>query len=53
MARPRNKPSAKSSYTVRTDCVIVAGSPNLYGEQVKLSDADAKPLLKDGKISKE
>ena len=27
--------------------------PHFYGEKVKLSDEEAKPLLKEGKVSKE
>ena len=57
MARPRKKPSEKpsekSSYTVRTDAVYVAGTPSFYGDKVKLSDADAKPLLRTGRVSKD
>jgi hypothetical protein len=33
--------------------VIVAGTPSFYGDKVKLSEADAKPLLKEGKVSKQ
>ena len=49
----KEKAAAKSSFTVRTDCVIVAGTPSFYGDKVKLSPQDAKPLLKEGKVSKE
>jgi hypothetical protein len=51
MAAEKKSP-AKSSFTVRTDCVIVAGTPSFYGDKVKLSDEEAKPLLKEGKVSK-
>jgi hypothetical protein len=48
------KKSAKSVYVVRTDAVIASsGTPHFYGEKVKLSEEEAKPLLKDGKVSKE
>jgi hypothetical protein len=43
----------KSSFTVRTDCVVVAGTPHFYAQKVKLSEAEAKPLLREGKVSKE
>ena len=56
MAKARKKPSEKaaekSTFIVRTDAVIVAGTPHFYAEQVKLSDADAKPYLRDGRIEK-
>jgi hypothetical protein len=29
------------------------GKPHFYGDKVKLSDEEAKPLLKEGKVSKE
>ena len=48
------KKSAKSSYVVRTDHVLASsGKPSFYGEKVKLSDEEAKPLLTEGKVSKE
>jgi hypothetical protein len=47
------KTSAKSSYVVRTDQVVASNTPHFYGEKVKLSDEEAKPLLKEGKVSKE
>ena len=47
------KSPAKSAFTVRTDCVVVAGTPSFYGQTVKLSPEEAKPLLKEGKVSKE
>jgi hypothetical protein len=47
------KSPAKSSFIVRTDCVVVAASPHFYGDKVKLSDEEAKALLKEGKVSKE
>jgi len=48
------KKAANSTYTVRTDGVIASsGKPAFYGEKVKLSDEEAKPLLKDGRVSKE
>jgi hypothetical protein len=55
MARLRKQaePKAKSSFIVRTDVVHVAGTPNFYGDRVKLSPEDAKPLLREGKVSKE
>ena len=42
-----------STYTVRTDMVTASTKPHFYGEKVKLSDEEAKPLLKEGKVSKE
>ena len=48
------KKSAKSSYVVRTDAVIASsGKPAFYGEKLKLSEEEAKPLLREGKVSKE
>jgi hypothetical protein len=48
------KKSAKSSYVVRTDAVVASsGKPAFYGEKVSLSEEEAKPLLKEGKVSKE
>jgi hypothetical protein len=48
------KKQAKSSYVVRTDQVLASsGKPSFYGEKVKLSDEEAKPLLREGKVSKE
>jgi hypothetical protein len=50
---PAKKKAAKSTFTVRTDAVIASmGKPHFYGDKVKLSD-EAKPLLKEGKVSKE
>jgi len=47
------KNSGKSTFTVRTDCVIASmGKPHFYGDKVKLTEDEAKPLLKDGKVSK-
>jgi hypothetical protein len=47
------KKETKSTYTVRTDAVIASNKPHFYGEQVKLSEEEAKPLLKEGKVSKD
>jgi len=47
------KKAAKSTYIVRTDAVIASSQPHFYGEKVKLSDEEAEPLLKEGKVSKE
>jgi hypothetical protein len=47
------KKAAKSTYVVRTDAVIASSKPHFYGEKVKLSEEEAKPLLKDGRVSKE
>ena len=48
------KKPAKSSYVVRTDAVIASsGKPSFYGEKVKLSEEEAKPLLREGKVSTE
>ncbi len=47
------KKPAKSTFIVRTDAVIASsGKPHFYGEKVKLSDEEAKPLLRDGKVEK-
>ena len=44
----------KSTFIVRTDAVVVAKSGTaFYGQEVKLSDEEAKPLLTEGKVSKE
>ena len=43
---------AKSTYVVRTDAVIASSKPHFYGDKVKLSDEEAMPLLKDGKVSR-
>ena len=43
----------KSTFIVRTDAVHAKSGPAFYGEKVKLSDEEAKPLLKEGKVSKE
>jgi hypothetical protein len=47
------KKSGKSSYVVRTDAVVAKSGTAFYGEEVKLTDEEAKPLLKEGKVSKE
>jgi hypothetical protein len=47
------KKSARSSYVVRTDQVVASNKPHFYGEKVRLSDEEAKPLLTEGKVSKE
>jgi hypothetical protein len=47
------KKQTKSSYVVRTDAVIASSKPHFYGEKVSLSKEEAKPLLKEGKVSKE
>lgn len=48
------KKEVKSTYTVRTDAVVASsGKAAFYGEKVKLSEEEAKPLLKDGRVSKE
>jgi len=43
----------KSTFVVRTDQVFASSKPHFHGEKVKLSDEEAKPLLKDGRVSKE
>jgi hypothetical protein len=54
VARPRKEPKAKSTFTVRTDAVIAStGKPSFYGEKVRLSDEEAKPLLREGKVEKQ
>ena len=47
------KKESKSTFIVRTDAVIASNKPHFYGEKVKLTDEEAKPLLKDGRVSKE
>lgn len=47
------KGTSKSAYVVRTDAVIASNKPHFYGEKVKLSDEEAKPLLEDGRVSEE
>ena len=43
----------KSTYVVCTDAVVASsGKPSFYGEQIKLTDEEAKPLLKDGRVEK-
>ena len=42
----------KSTFIVRTDAVVAKSGTTFYGEEVKLSDAEAKPLLKDGRVEK-
>jgi hypothetical protein len=37
----------------RADAVIASSKPHFYGETVKLSEQEAKPLLKEGKVNKE
>jgi hypothetical protein len=46
------KKAAKSSYVVRTDAVVAKSGTAFYGEEVKLSAEEAKPLLKDGRVEK-
>jgi hypothetical protein len=46
------KDTQKSEYIVRTDAVVVDGEHYHYGATVKLSAADAKPLLDQGKVEK-
>jgi hypothetical protein len=44
----------KSTFTVRTDAVFTAGgTAHFYGGKVKLTEEEAKPLLRQGKVSKE
>jgi hypothetical protein len=45
------KPRA-GTYVVRTDTVIAKSGPAFYGDKVKLSADEAKPLLAEGKVSK-
>ena len=47
------KGTSKSTFIVRTDQVFASSKPHFHGEKVKLSDEEAKPLLKEGKVSKE
>jgi hypothetical protein len=47
------KKSAKSTFVVRTDQVVASNKPHFYGEKVKLSEQEVKPLLREGKVSKE
>ena len=46
------KKPGKSTFVVRTDAVIASNKPHFYGK-VKLSEEEAKPLLKDGRVSKQ
>jgi hypothetical protein len=48
----RKDTQAKTAYVVRTDAVVVDGEHHHYGATVKLSAADAKPLLALGKVEK-
>ena len=32
---------------------MASSKPHFYGEKVKLSEEEAKPLLREGKVSKE
>jgi hypothetical protein len=43
---------SKSIYVVRTDAVIASSKPRFYGEKVKLSEEEAKPLLRKGRCRK-
>jgi len=42
----------KSTFIVRTDMVFASNKPHFHGEKVKLTDEEAKPLLKEGKVEK-
>jgi hypothetical protein len=43
----------KSTFTVRTDAVFTAGgTAHFYGGKVKLTEEEAKPLLRQGKVSR-
>jgi hypothetical protein len=46
------KKTSASTYVVRTDAVIAKTGPAFYGDKVKLTEAEAKPLLAEGKVSK-
>jgi len=43
----------KSTFIVRTDAVHAKTGPAFYGQEVKLTDKEAKPLLAEGKVSQE
>ena len=45
--------TSRATSSAPTRCVASSGKPHFYGEEVKLSDEEAKPLLKEGKVSKE
>ena len=47
------KKSGKSTFIVRTAHVFASSKPHFHGEKVKLSEEEAKPLLKEGKVSRE
>jgi hypothetical protein len=47
------KRTGKSTYVVRTDAVVAKSGTAFYGEEVKLTPEEAKPLLAEGKVSKE
>jgi hypothetical protein len=46
------KKTSAGTYVVRTDAVIAKSGPAFYGDKVKLSGDEAKPLLAEGKVSK-
>jgi hypothetical protein len=47
------KKTSNSTFIVRTDMVVASSRPHFYGDKVKLSEEEAKPLLREGKVSKE
>ncbi len=48
----KKKEQPKSTFVVRTDAVIASTGPAFYGDKVKLSPDEAKPLLRDGRVEK-
>jgi hypothetical protein len=42
----------KSTFIVRTDAVHAKSGTAFYGEEIKLSEEQAKPLLKAGQVEK-
>ena len=47
------KKTSTSSFIVRTDAVHAKTGTAFYGQKVKLTEAEAKPLLAEGKVSEE
>jgi hypothetical protein len=46
------KKSAMSTFIVRTDAIHAKSGTAFYGEKVKLTEAEARTLLAEGKVSK-
>jgi hypothetical protein len=52
MGRRRKEPESKVKVRVLTDSVFANGQGHPYGSEVKLSEEEAKPLLKGGLVEK-